>query len=143
VQKFFRVALIVCLVVAAVPILLAGSLWLWSSYKSAEVENFYREHALLNEIRRRQESGTNDSASGRQALFEVVPVGSDREVAIALLRKEGLGCQTIRDPTRKGYIECQFMSPAVLGYTHWIIVLQFDDSDRLTEARVAKWNIFL
>jgi hypothetical protein len=134
-------------------------------YKTAEVDGFYREHRLLGEMRHRQSDSTNDSASAREALLQIVPLGTDRETATALLRREGLGCRTIAEPitdTRlrqrfleargltnipipagRDHVDCQRMSPNVLGYKHWIVDLTFDADAHLSDARVAIWNIFL
>jgi hypothetical protein len=84
-----------------------------------------------------------------------------------VLRREGLGCQTIVEPitdtqlrqrflearglanipntsrTRKDFVDCQMMSPNVLGYKQWIVKLEFDGDGHLSDARVAIWNIFL
>jgi len=44
VRKFVRIALIVCLVVAAIPIVLIAPFGLWAWYKTSQVESFYREN---------------------------------------------------------------------------------------------------
>lgn len=84
-----------------------------------------------------QRDSTNDSAPAREALLKIIPLGTSREAAIATLRKEKLGCQGIAGP-----IACQTMSPNVLGYKQWIVSLEFDTDERLSEARIAIWNIF-
>jgi hypothetical protein len=137
-RKFVKGALLVCLAVTAVLIVLVASLSLWTWYKTAQVENFYRENRLLGKMRAGQMDSTNDSAPARKALLEIVPLGTDREAAIAVLRKENLGCQGIAGP-----ITCQTMSPSVLGYKQWIVDLEFDADGHLSKARVAIWNIFL
>ena len=166
-RKFVRIALVVCLAVAAVPGALFASLWLWTWYKTAQVEGFYRENHLLGEMRARQKDSTNDSAQAREALLQIVPLGTHREVAVAMLRREGLGCQTIAAPitdtrlrqrfletrglttipndgrTRNDFVDCQAMTPNVLGYKQWIVDLEFDADGHLSDARVAIWNIFL
>jgi hypothetical protein len=138
VRKFVRIALVVCLAVTAVPVALFASLWLWTWYETAQVENFYRENRLLGEMRAGQKDSTNDSVPAREALLKIVPLGTDREAAIAVLRKEKLGCQGVAGP-----ITCQTMSPNVLGYKQWIVDLEFDADGHLSDARVAIWNIFL
>jgi hypothetical protein len=35
------------------------------------------------------------------------------------------------------------MSPNVVGYKQWIVDLEFDADEHLSDARVAIWNIFL
>jgi hypothetical protein len=167
VRKFVKGALLVCLAVTTVPVVLLASLSLWTWYKTGQVESFYRENHLLGKMRAVQKDSTNDSASAREALLEVVPLGTDRETAVGLLRREGLSCQTIREPitdtrlrqrfletrgltnipnngrTRKDFVDCQTMSPNVLGYKHWILDLKFDADGHLSDAGVAIWNIFL
>src|SRR5207253_9664694 len=130
-------------------------------------DNFYRENRLLGEMREGQKDSTNDSAPARETLLKIVPLGTDRETAIAVLRREGLRCQTIAEPitdtrirqrfleargvtnipntdrTRKDFVDCQTMSPNVLGYQQWIVDLEFDGDGHLSDARVAIWNIFL
>ena len=157
-RKFVRIALVICLVVTAVTSTLVAVLWLWTWHKTAQIDSFYREHLLLSEMRARQKASTNDSAPARQALLEAVPLSTDRDVAIAALRKQGFGCKTIAEPitdTRvrlrfpeadrsgKDLVDCQTISPAVLGYVQWIMDLEFDSDGHLSEARVAIWNIFL
>src|ERR1700704_1375391 len=95
VQKFVKIALVVCLAIAAVPVVLFGWLGLWSLYKTAQVESFYKKNRLLNEMRAAQRDATNDSAPAREALLEILPLGTNREAAVAVLRREGFGCKTI------------------------------------------------
>lgn len=164
-RKFAKIALIVCLVATAVPAAMFASLRLW--YQTAKVDSFYRENRLLGEMRDGEKESTNDSASARDVLLKMVPLGTDRETAIAVLRREGLGCQTIAEPithtrlrqrfleargltnipntgrTRKDFVDCQTMSPNVLGPMQWIVDLEFDGDGHLSDARVAIWNIFL
>jgi hypothetical protein len=92
VRKFAKIALIVCLVATAVPAALFASLWLWFWYQTAKVDSFYRENRLLGEMRDGEKESTNNSASARDALLKMVPLGTDRDTVIAFLRKEGLGC---------------------------------------------------
>ena len=117
-------------------------------------------------MRAGQMDSTNDSAPAREVLL-VVPLGTDREAAVALLRREGLGCQTIAEPvtdtrlrqrfleargstnipnegrTRKDFVDCQARTSNVLGYKQWIVDLEFDGDGHLSNAGVAIWNIFL
>jgi hypothetical protein len=165
VRKFAKIALIVCLVATAVPAALFASLWLW--YETANVDSFYRESRLLGAMRDGEKESTNDSASARDALLKMVPLGTDRDTVIAFLRKEGLGCQATAEPitdielrkrlleargltnrpnpNRKGneFVNCQTMSPNVLGYKQWIVDLEFNGDGHLSDSRVAIWNIFL
>lgn len=133
VRKFVKIALIVCLTVMSVPAVLYLFVW----YKTAEVDSFYKEHRLLGAMRDRQSASANDSAPAREALLRMVPMGTDREAVLAALRKE-MGCRGIAGP-----INCQTLSPNVLGYKQWIVDLEFDADNHLTNAHVTIWNIFL
>jgi hypothetical protein len=165
-RKFVRVTIIVCLSVAAVPAVVFGYLWLRIWYQTTQVENFYEEHHLLNEMRAVQKQSTNDSPSAREALMRVLPLGADRETAVTVLHREGFGCKTKVEPTntqvrqrfmeargltnspddsrtKKEWVDCQVGTPGVMGYGHWIVDLEFDADGHLSDARVAIWNIFL
>lgn len=85
-----------------------------------------------------EKESTNDSSPAREALLKTVPLGTTREATLAVLRKEKLGCQDTAGPTT-----CGTMSPNVLGHKQWMINLEFDGDGRLSEARIAIWNIFL
>ncbi|NOJ44415.1 hypothetical protein [Bradyrhizobium australiense] len=165
-RNFIRIALLVCSAVAAVPIVLAGALWLWSWHAAAEAERFYRDHPLLGQMSSLQKSSTNASQDARKAWLDLVPLGTAREVAIAAIPNEGFECKTIVEPIAdrqlrqrflkarglkdiandtqggKNRVDCQMTSPALVGHEHWIVDLQFNTGG-LSEARVAKWNIFL
>jgi len=167
VRKFVRLALFVGLMVAAAAFSALAAMRLWIWYETKQVENFYREHHLLSEMRTRQHDSTNNSATAREALLERVPLGSPRGEALAALRMEGFWCSTSLEPVsdanlrqrfleardlastgtddaaKKPGVECQTVSSAVFGQVQWIMALQFDADDRLTEARVAKWNSVL
>jgi hypothetical protein len=166
-RKFLRIAIIVCLSAAAVPAVLFGWLWLWIWYETAQVESFYQEHRLLREMRAVQDNSTNDSGPAREVLLQITPLGTDREAAVAVLRREGFGCHTKAEPitdtrlrqrfmeargltnipndsrTEKEWVDCQAETPNVMGYEHWIVDLEFDADGHLSDARVAIWNIFL
>jgi hypothetical protein len=165
--KFVRIAIIVCLSVATVPAVLFGWLSLWTWYRPAQVESFYQEHRLLSEMRAVQNDSTNDSGPAREALLQILPLGTDRDAAVAVLRREGLGCQTIAEPitdtrlrqrflkargltniptdgrTRKDLVDCQARTPNILGYKQWIVDLEFDADGYLSDVGVAILNIFL
>src|SRR5258705_7660565 len=98
-RKFVRITIIVCLSVAAVPAAVFGYLWLWIWYQTAQVESFYEEHHLLNEMRSVQKQSTNDSPSAREALMRMLPLGADRETAVTVLHREGFGCKAKVEPT--------------------------------------------
>ena len=136
--KFVKIALVVFLAVAAVPVALFISVWLWFWYQTTQVEGFYRENRLLGEMRAAQKDSANDSIPAREALLKIIPLGTDREVAIASLSKEKFDCKGIAGPTN-----CQTLSTNVLGYKQWIVDLEFDADGRLSNARVTIWNIFL
>jgi hypothetical protein len=138
VLKFVKIALAVTLAVAAIPVALFIAVWLWFWYESAEVESFYRENRLLGEMRAAEKESTNDSIPAREALLKMIPLGTDREAAIAVLHREKLHCQGIAGP-----VNCQTLSRNVLGSKQWIVDLEFDADGRLSNARVAIWNIFL
>ena len=165
--KFVRIAIIVCLSLVAAPAVLFGSLRLWLWHKTAQVEGFYQEHSLLRVMRSAQADSTNDSAPAREAVLGILPLGTDKERAVAVLRNEGFGCQDIAEPitdtrlrqrfieargltnkpidnrTRRVWVDCQVGTPNVMGYKHWIVDLEFDADARLSDAGVAIWNIFL
>jgi hypothetical protein len=167
VRKFVRIALVVCLTVTAVPVALFASLWLWTWYRTAQVESFYRENRLVSEMRAGQKVSTNDSAPACEALLDIVPLGTDREATVAVLGREALGCQPIAESitdtrlrqrfleacglanipnngrTGKDFVDCQARTPNVLGYKQWIVDLEFDADGHLSDAGVAIWNIFL
>jgi hypothetical protein len=161
VRKFVKFTLLVCLTVPAV---LVAALLLWSWYKTAQIESFYKEHRLLGEIRARQDDSAIYSVPAREALLKRVPLGTEREAAIAMLRSEGFGCHISAEPItarqhsvetrelpnipdsgriRKDLVDCQGASPNVLGYKHWIVDLEFDADEHLRDARVTILNIFL
>jgi hypothetical protein len=137
VRQFVRTALIILLALMALPaaLFVAARLWFW--YKTAEVDSFYREHRLLGEMRAAEKQSTNNSEPARDVLLKAMPLGTDRAAAIALLSKEKLDCQGA------GPVNCQALTANVLGYKQWIIDLEFDGEERLSNVRVAIWNIFL
>jgi hypothetical protein len=161
--KFVRVAIIVCLSLAV----LFGSLRLWLGYKTAQVESFYQEHRLLRDMRTVQTESTNDSALAREAILGTLPLGTDKDKAVAVLRNEGFGCQDLAEPitdtrlrrrfleagalaakptdnrTKKVWVDCQVGTPNIIGYKHWIVDLEFDADAHLSDAGVAIWNISL
>ena len=87
-RRFVRIVLVGCLIVAAVAAVLVGSLWAWISYRSAQVEAYYREVPLLNRMHDREKQSSNDSEAARQVLLDTVPLGSGKETAIAILREQ-------------------------------------------------------
>jgi hypothetical protein len=97
-RKFVGIAIVVCLSIAAAPAVLSGLLSLRTSHRTAQVERFYQEHRLFGEIRAVQNGSTNDSGPAREVLLQILPLGTDREAAVAVLGREGLDCQTITEP---------------------------------------------
>ena len=165
-RKFVGIAIIVCLSVAAVPAVVFGYLWFGIWHQTAQVESFYQEHRLLNEMRAVQKQSANDSPSAREALLQMVPQRADRETAVAVLHREGFGCKSMVEPTnmrlrqrfveardltsipdgsraKKEWVDCQVEAPSVMGVGHWIVDLEFDADGHLNDAGVAIWNIFL
>ncbi|MEH2586705.1 hypothetical protein [Bradyrhizobium sp. AZCC 1721] len=138
-RKFLKIALLVCLALAAIPAAMYITLWLWIWYETAKADEFYRDHRLLGEMRAAEKESTNNSVPAREAFLKIVPLGTDREAAIAVLRKETLNCQGIVGPV----LTCQTMSPNGFGSKQWIVYLDFDADGRLSDARIAIWNIFL
>jgi hypothetical protein len=166
-RKFVKTALLACLSVAAVPAILFGGLWLSIRYKTAQVDSFYQEHRLLHEMRAAvQKTGGGESRPAREALLQILPLGTDKEAAIAGLREEGLGCQPITDTlvrqmrqrfmegrgltnnpndsrTNKEWVECQLETDNVMGYDHWIVDVEFEADGYLSDARVTILYLFL
>jgi hypothetical protein len=158
-RKFVKIAIVVCLSVAAVPAVLFA--WIW--YKTAQVDSFYQEHRLLRGMRAAaQKEGGGDSRPAREALLQMLPLGADKEAAIAVLRKEGLGCQPTgtwmrqrfieargltNNPndsrTSKEWVDCQVETQNIMGYDHWIVDLEFEADGHLSDARVTILHLFL
>jgi hypothetical protein len=157
VRRFIRIVLLGCLIAAVV---LVGSLWAWTSYKSAQIEAYYREIPLLNRMHDREKQSSNNSEAARQALLDTVPLGSGREDTFAVLHEQGrfsrqspvaseaerqLAGFSIRPqdhPAAQDLVECMSGAPSILAHTLWIVRLEFADG-RLSDARVAVWHIFL
>jgi hypothetical protein len=149
------------LAATTVLVVLVAWLLLWAWYKTGQVESFYRENRLLGGMRAVQKDSTNDSVSAREVLLNIVPLATDRETAVNVLRREGLNCHIITEPitdtrlrkrflearastkvpnngrTGKDFVDCQTVSPNVLGYKRWIVDLEFDADGRLSDAGVA------
>ena len=159
-RKFVKVAIVVCLSVAAVPAALFALVW----YKTAQVDSFYQEHRLLRGMRAAaQKEGGGESKPAREVLLQMLPLGADKEAALAVLRKEGLGCQPTTDAwmrqhsigtrgltndpndsrTSKEWLNCQLEIQNVVGYDHWIVDLEFEADGHLSDARVTILYLFL
>jgi hypothetical protein len=167
VQRALKIVVIVALAASAVPVALIASVWIWTAYKTAQIDAFYRECPLLGKMQERQSENMNYPAAARDAFIQIMPLGTARDAVITALRNEGFGCQTIRESARdvelrrrileargltksqkdeqaeKGYVDCQIVLSGVVGEIRWIVDLQFDADERLIEARVAKWHTFL
>jgi hypothetical protein len=104
VRKFVRIALIVYLAVTAVPVVGLGSLWLvaWVNFQS-----FYQKMPLLREMRTVQRDQTYDSAPAREVLLQRLPLGTDREAALAVLSSEGFDCEA-PDPIDQDFMRRDF-----------------------------------
>jgi hypothetical protein len=142
VRKSIKIAIIVCLSIAAVPAALFAYLWLWIWYKTAEVERFYQEHRLLGQMHAVQASGSIDSRPARKALLQMLPLGTDRETAVSVLQREGFGCHTTTSipNDKKDRMDCGAGTPAVIAYTNWTVRLEFDADRELSDAHVATWT---
>ncbi|MGY4309578.1 hypothetical protein ACVIJ6_006821 [Bradyrhizobium sp. USDA 4369] len=153
-RKFVKISIVVCLSVATVPAVLFA--WVW--YKTAQVDSFYQERPLLRAMRAAaQKTGGGDSRPAREALLQMMPPGANKEAAIAVLSKEGLGCQSVTDAwmrqhlasspndsrTSKEWVDCQLEAQSVIGYVHWVVDLEFEADERLSDARVTILYLFL
>jgi hypothetical protein len=159
-RKSVKITIVVCLSAAAVPAVLFALIW----YKTAQVDNFYQEHRLLRAMRAAaQREGGGESRPAREALLQLLPLGMDKEAAIAVLSNEGFGCQPIteawmRQPsieargltkapndsrTSKEWVDCQLRTQTVMGYDHWIVDLELEADGHLTDARVTILYLFL
>jgi hypothetical protein len=155
-RKCVKITIVVCLSVAAVPAVLFASIW----YKTAQVDSFYQERRLLRAMRAAaQREGGGESRPAREALLQMLPLGMDKEAAIAVLSKEGFGCQpAMRQPsieargltnapndsrTGKEWVDCQLQTQSVMGYDHWIVDLELEADGHLSDARVTILYLFL
>lgn len=161
--KSIKILFVVVSAVTAVPAGLFAVLWIWFSYETAKVDRFYRENRLFGAMREAERQSTNDSASARDAMLKMIPLGTGKDTIIAFVRNEGLGCRAKAESitntelqkrllegrvpadslTKKEWLDCQAVTPNVMGYKQWIVSLEFDAEKHLSDARVAIWNIFL
>jgi hypothetical protein len=84
---------------------------------------------------------TDHSGPARAMLLRHIPFGTTETDARAILAAEGFGCA--KPSAWQAVLDCQLLAEGPSGYTRWKIDLQFDSTDRLIEAKVAIWNIFL
>jgi hypothetical protein len=160
VRRFIRIVVVGCLIVAAAAAVLVGSLWAWTSYRSAQIEAYYREVPLLNRMPDREKQSSNDSEAACEVLLDPVPLGSGREDTFAVLHEQerfscqprveseadrqlaGFSIQPQDHPAAKDLVECMSGAPSIVAYTSWIVRLEFADG-RPSSARVAVWHSFL
>jgi hypothetical protein len=149
--------------VLGIVVVLLATIALWARSRAAEDEAFVRERPLLKRMRQQQVENTNASAGAREVLLDVIPLGTGRDAALARLRQERFDCKTTDNagnsdlrrrfmdrrglsgipPSEPPGIACQIGTPQIVGYQQWIVELQFDATDQLTDAVVRKWTIFL
>jgi hypothetical protein len=162
-RRSVKIGMIACAAVASVSAAAFGSLGLWIWHRAAQIESFYQEHRLLREMYAVEDYSTNVSGPARNALLQMLPLETDKETAVAVLRREGFDCHSLTEPitdtrlrqrfiearnlvatrTGKQWVDCQTGVPNIVGYKHWILELEFDTEAHLSDARVAIWNIFL
>lgn len=130
--------LIVCLVVLlGLPTYVVLWFW-WAEYST---DRFYRARPVLQAMKEAHDWGsTNNSIPARDVLLRHIPLGTAEADARTILSRQGFGCGKL---SASHVLDCQLRAKATLGYTHWIIDLQFDSTDHLVDAKVAIWNIFL
>ena len=119
-------------------------LFLYGILHQAEAASFYRARPILNSMNSVHDRiWTNDSHSARSVLLQHFPIGTELNTALSTLQREGFGCT--RPPAfSDAPADCQLLAPAPSGgSTRWIVALRFDERDRLTDAKVAIWNISL
>ncbi|QWG19156.1 hypothetical protein KMZ68_04585 [Bradyrhizobium sediminis] len=138
--KYAVWALLALLAVVIIPVV---SLFLSGILRQAETVSFYRARPILNSMNSVHDRiWTNDSHSARSVLLERFPIGTELNTALPTLQREGFECT--RPPTvSDAPVDCQLLAPAASGgSTRWIVDLRFDERDRLTDAKVAVWNIW-
>jgi hypothetical protein len=162
-KTFVQVALIVFVVLILIP---GGLLKLYFARADARTEQFYQARAILQAMRSVQPNAANPSDTARDAFLQHVPLGTAAGAAVAALSKEGFACHLERPPQNAAEkklaevaeqrrhivglprksgkrMDCLLGTPLAIGYTTWMVELDFDDADRLTNAMVGTWNIFL
>jgi hypothetical protein len=120
----------------------AATLFLYWVWLQRATTDFYRSRPILHSMKSvRPSVSTNNSDSARSALLGRFPIGTEQNDILAALKSEDFDCG--RQAPSTAPVECQLLAPAVVGYTQWIVTLQFEEPGRLTDARVAVWHIFL
>jgi hypothetical protein len=140
VRRSIKYALRAFLALVMIPFALLSLYWGWLEFETA---NFYRSRPILHSMKSVHDgTWTNDSYAARSVLLDRFPIGTELNAALTALKSEDFGCSKQTAPSAAP-VDCQLLAPAVLGFTRWIVGLQFNESGRLTDAKVAAWNIFL
>ena len=138
-RRYFKYAVWALLAAVIIPV---GAFFMYAVLRQAETASFYDARPILNSMKRVHDGiWTNNSHLARGALLERFPIGTEVNAALPTLQREGFGCgpATVSNAT----VNCQLSAPAASGgSTLWIVDLWFDERDRLTDAKVAIWNIW-
>lgn len=139
--KYAVWALLALLALVIIPVV---SLFLSGILRQAETVSFYRARPILNSMNSVHDRiWTNDSHLARSVLLERFLIGTELNTALPTLQREGFKC-TRPTALSDARVDCQLLAPAASGgSTRWIVDLRFDEGDRLTNAKVAVWNISL
>jgi hypothetical protein len=170
VRTFIKVALIVVLVLGVIP---GGLLALYFAGAQERTDQFYRARDILQAMRSTHNDVPSiRSESARDALLQHLPLGTEAATAVTALSKEGFVCARTRAPAvrpestedklekraeeiRRNLgvprdmqlsgtrVVCQLGVAEVLGSTNWIVDLDFDGAEHLTNVKVDILNIFL
>jgi hypothetical protein len=140
-RRFVRYVMWALLAVVIIPV---GWFFLYAILRQAETASFYRARPILNSMNSVHDHiWTNDSRSARSVLLQRFPIGTELNIALPTLQKEGFEC-TRPAAVSDAPVGCHLLASAGSGgSTRWIVDLRFDERDRLTNAKVAVWNISL
>jgi hypothetical protein len=85
----------------------------------------------------------DDSRPARLILLKHFPLRTSRSTIETALTREGFDC-AMRFGGHERRLNCQILESARFFSVrrHWILDFHFDDSDRLSRAKAAIWNIF-
>ncbi|HVY57077.1 MAG TPA: hypothetical protein VHA77_04440 [Xanthobacteraceae bacterium] len=110
------------------------------AYDGWEVDRFYNQRPILQEMRSAKVAGGADGVGqAGDALLARFPPGTEKVRLILALTQEGFQCGDLRQKWR-----CQLAAPAQHGGpTWWLIDFQFDDDDRLVTAVVTSYTTFI
>jgi hypothetical protein len=134
-QQQRLLAAIICLALMA-PLIYGISLLIHSEFA---VMGFYRARPLLQALRSADDPAWNEARGARLQLLQQLPLGTEKAGAMGALSREGFSCQDMSGQL----VDCQLLAPASMGYTRWIVDLQFNDGNLLRDANVKIWNVFL